>query len=103
MEQFGTIVAVMAFMAFIALSMAWRGTRSESMMAQWARTNGLTLLSEERCWFFKGPFFWTSGKGQMIYYVTVRDPSGRTRHAWVRCGGYFLGMLSDNMDVKWED
>ena len=73
------------------------------MMSQWAQANGLTLVSEERCWFFKGPFFWTSGKSQMVYYVTVRDPAGRTRHAWVRCGGYFLGMLSDNMDVKWED
>ena len=45
--------------------------------------------------------WWPSQR--MIYYVTVRDSAGRTRHAWVRCGGYFLGMLSDNMDVRWED
>ncbi|HXX92757.1 MAG TPA: hypothetical protein VEN81_03935, partial [Planctomycetota bacterium] len=64
---------------------------------------GLRLLSEDRRTFFKGPFFWTSTKGQMIYYVTVQDSAGRVRHAWVRCGGYVLGMLSDNFEVSWED
>jgi hypothetical protein len=35
--------------------------------------------------------------------VTVKDHRGRVRRAWVRCGGWFLGMMSDHMDVEWDD
>jgi hypothetical protein len=31
------------------------------------------------------------------------EPVGRRRKAWVRCGGWFLGMLSDNVEVAWDE
>jgi hypothetical protein len=102
MEQAGVVFGVLAVIVIMVSSMIWRGSRSESMLQKWARENGFTLLSEERRTFFKGPFFWTSGKGQMVFYVAVRDAAGHIRHAWIRCGGYFLGMISDHMDVEWD-
>jgi hypothetical protein len=96
-------LAILAGVVLLALSLVWRAARSDSMLKQWAKANDLTLLEAEYRTFFKGPFFWTSTKGQMVYFVTVRDPGGRTRHGWVRCGGHILGMLSEKVDTRWED
>jgi len=93
----GILVAV-----FALVSWAWGGVRGASLLDGWARSQGLEILSQEECWFFKGPFFWTSSKGQKIYRVTVRDGEGTTRSGYVRCGGYWMGMLSDNVDVRWD-
>ena len=47
--------------------------------------------------------FWTSSRGQTVYCVTVEDEQGNQRHGWVRCGSWLFGLLSDNVDVRWED
>jgi hypothetical protein len=103
MEQVVLPLAALALLVLVALSLVWRTLRSESMLEQWARANHVTLVGAARRAFSQGPFFWTTGKAQMVYFVTVRDSGGHTRHAWVRCGGSFLGMLSDTIDVRWED
>jgi hypothetical protein len=33
--------------------------------------------------FVRGPFFWTTGKGQEVFYVTVRDEAGDTSRGFV--------------------
>jgi len=86
-----------------ALFAAWHYGRSGSLLETWARENGYLILSQENCWFFKGPYFWTSTRGQEVYRVTVRDREGRTRSGYVRCGGALLGMLSDHVDVRWDE
>ncbi len=85
------------------LSLVWHFHRSQTLLERWARESGLRVVSREYRWFFKGPFFWTSSRGQTVYYVTVEDDAGRRRTGWVRCGGWFLGLLSDHVDVAWED
>src|SRR5262249_36093276 len=52
---------------------------------------------------FKGPFFWTSTKAQTVYYVFVEDSDGNKRSGWVRCGSCWFGLLSDNVEVRWDD
>jgi hypothetical protein len=103
MEPLVPIVFVIVIILIAVLSMSFRSSRSGSMLEQWAQDNEVTLLSQDYRTFFKGPYFWTSTKGQMIFYVTVQDRHARIRHAWVRCGGYWMGMLSDHIDVVWED
>jgi hypothetical protein len=88
-----------AVVLFIALS--WYVTRSRGVLRKWARDNGVEIVASRFC-FFNGPFIVTSTKGQAVYYVTVRDPSGGERSGWVRCGGFFVGMLSDSAVVKWD-
>jgi hypothetical protein len=35
--------------------------------------------------------------------VSLKDLDGHVRTGFVRCGGYWLGMLSDDVDVRWDD
>jgi hypothetical protein len=95
------IIGVM--LALAALSVVWQYSKSSSLLTGWAAENNLQILRRQRRTFFKGPFFWTSGKGQQVFYVTVQDGEGRTRRAWVRCGGRMLGMFSNNVDVRWDE
>jgi hypothetical protein len=100
MEGFFVIIA---FAILAILAMVWHSGRSSSLLNQWAAQNGYRVISQEYRTFFKGPFFWTSTKGQTIYYVVIEDSGGNRRGGWVRCGGWWLGLLSDNVEVRWDD
>lgn len=95
-------VAVLAVVALAVAMTALHYTRAQSILEHWAEENGYEILSSERRWF-GGTFWWRKSKGQEVYYVTVRSRDGRTRQGWVRCGGWFLGVLSDEADVEWDD
>jgi hypothetical protein len=92
-----------AIVVFAGLAISWHYSRSQSLLEQWAAQHGYQLLRGEYRTFRRGPFFWTTSKGQTVYYVEVLDPSGNRRRGWVRCGGWFLGLLSDRVDVRWEE
>lgn len=97
-------IAAPALIIAVAIgSVFWAQSRGQSMLETWAHQNGYELLSREECWFFRGPFFWTSSKGQKVYKVTVSEAEGRVRHGYVRCGSFWLGLWSDNVDVRWDD
>jgi hypothetical protein len=103
MEYLLPVFAILGLAAFAGLTLWWHFSRSGSLLDQWAEENGYRVLSREYRSFFKGPFFWTSSRGQTVYYVTVQDKAGNRRSGWVRCGSWFLGLLSDNVEVRWED
>jgi hypothetical protein len=99
-----TFVGSFAFFAgFIALVWMWHFKRSSYLLEQWAARNDFRILSRQYRFFFKGPFFWTSSRGQVVYCVIVLDSDGDTRKGWVRCGGWLLGLLSDRTEVRWDD
>ena len=52
---------------------------------------------------FRGPFLWTTAQGQTVFRVRVRDGKGNERTGWVRCGGWFWSLMSDNPEVWWDD
>jgi hypothetical protein len=52
--------------------------------------------------FRRGPFWW-SGKGQVVYRVAVRDERGHDWQGWVRCGHWLTGLLSDAVEVRWDN
>ena len=95
------------FVALIVVAacgiLMWRTSRSLSILYRWVNENGLELLSREERWVMRGPFFWFTGNGQVVYHVRVRDREGRERSAWVRRGGWFFGLLSDHADVQWDE
>jgi hypothetical protein len=100
----GLIVVAFVGVAVLALLLfAWQFRRSDTLLERWAERNGYTLIEREYRWFARGPFFWTSSKGQTVYRVTVEDKAGRRRSGWVRCGGWFFGLLSDTAEVRWDD
>jgi hypothetical protein len=103
MEGFGAVALIVVFILIAILGIVWHFSRSDSVLRQWADRNGYRLIDQEYRNVFKGPFFWTSTKGQTVYYVTVEDGAGRRRKGWVRCGGWFLGLMSDAAEVRWDD
>ena len=74
--------------------------RSRSLLQSWAMDNGYKIVQSEFRFFRKGPFFWTSSKAQTVYYVTVRADQGETRSGWVRCGGWWFGLMSSKTEVR---
>jgi hypothetical protein len=97
------ILLVAVLVVIGAVRMVWRFRRSDSLLEQWADQNGYRLIVQEYRTLLHGPFFMTTSMGQTVYYVTVEDHGGRQRKGWVRCGGRFLGLFSDNVEVGWDD
>jgi hypothetical protein len=81
----------------------WHLARGQSLLEDWAQGEGLRIISSERRILRRGSYFFTTGKGQEVYYVTVEDADGKQRSGYVRCGGYFAGMLSDKVTVRWDE
>jgi hypothetical protein len=81
----------------------WHFSRSWSLLRQWTADNGYELLRAEYRTFRRGPFFWSTSRGQTVYFVEVRDRRGHTRTGWVRCGSWWLGLMSDKVEVRWEN
>ena len=87
---------------FGALAFSWHFSRGRSLLDAWAAREGLTIVSAEYRWFWRGPFWWRSGDGNAVYRIVVRDPRRGTRSGYARCGGLFLGMWSDAVAVEWD-
>jgi hypothetical protein len=102
MENLPAILLPIGFVIVAVVAVMWHYSRGSSLLEQWASRHGYRIVRREYRNFFKGPFFWTSSKDQVVYYVTVEDEQGRIRNGWVRCGGYFFGLLSDNVEVQWD-
>ena len=102
MEDLSPILLVLLFLTIGVGAMMWTFSRARDLLDRWADDNGLEILSAEFRWLRRGPFFWTSSNGQMIYYVVVRTADGHTRRGWVRCGGFFWGLMQDRVEVRWD-
>lgn len=96
------VIAAVALVPLAILFAFWKYSRERTLIAEWANRNHYEIIHCEQRWFFYGPFMWTSSKSQTVYHVTIRDTHGKQRNAFIRCGGYFIGMLSSNVDVSWD-
>jgi hypothetical protein len=94
---------VVAVIIIAIAMMIWHYVRAGQILEHWAKDNGYEILSSEHRWLRRGPFFWWTGRGQEVYYVTVRTPDGKLRRGWIRCGSYFWGVLSDSAEVRWDE
>jgi hypothetical protein len=96
------VLGIIAVVGFVVLIMTLHYTRARSILEQWAGENGYEIISREHS-FMGGRFWWRKSKDQEVYYVTVRTPEGEVRRGWVRCGGWLLGILSNQADVEWDE
>lgn len=99
----GNVLIIAGVVIVAIISIVWHFSRSRSLLEQWAAENNYRILSSEYRNLVRGPFFWTTSKGQTVYRVRVQDSTGRVRDGWVRCGGWFIGLLSDQVQVRWDD
>ncbi len=95
--------AIVPLVLVIILLTMWHFKRSSGILDQWARQNGCKLVSSERRYLRRGPFWWRTGRNQEVFKVTVHDAQGRRRSGYVRVGGWFWGMMSDQANVEWTD
>lgn len=92
------LLVVIAAAAWVAFHFR----RANTLLQRWAAASGYRILDRQWRLLRRGPFFLTTSGGQEVYRVIVEDSAGNIRKAYVRCGGYFLGMLSNRVDVRWD-
>jgi hypothetical protein len=97
-EVFGIAVAI----TLVSYAFYWNVSRSRALLRGWAAANGFEILQSEFRFVRRGPFFWTTSKGQTVYYVKIRDGQNHVRSGWVRCGGWWLGLWADKTEARWE-
>lgn len=102
MNQVPTALLILLGVGFAVITLYWHFARAREVLDAWARENRFEIVARDYRNFAKGPFFWTTSRGQAVYYVTVRDADGRTRRGWVRCGGFILGLFSNHAQVRWD-
>ena len=102
MREMQGLFAIAAVAVLIILSLWWHFGRSSSLLHDWAENNEYRIIRQQYRYFFRSPFLWTSTKGQAVYYVVIEDSAGASRSGWVRCGGWWFGLLSDNVEVRWD-
>lgn len=103
MLELGVITAVLIFgVLAITLGFAAR-QRQHQLVNLWMEEHGFELIECHRRLFWNGPFTFRTSKSQAVFRVKARDKSGVTQSGHVRVGGYFLGILSDQVTVVWDD
>jgi len=81
----------------------WKFWLAKRILKRWAKCNNYEILASEHCWWGKGPFFWTTTVGQVVYYVKLRTSDGQEKQGWVRCGGWLWGVATDEAVVRWDE
>jgi hypothetical protein len=99
------IGAVALAVLLISAFMGWNWLflkKGRIVVEKWAASHGYRIL-QCRSPFCTGAFsFWSTSRGQVVYFVTVEDDAGHKRSAWVRCGSFIGSVLSsDEIEVKW--
>lgn len=93
---------VIAMISVAAFGTVWTFSRSRQLLNDWATRNDIELISADYCWIRRGPFFWTSSKGQTVYRITAKDQSGQRLTGWVRCGSFWAGLWGSKVEVRWD-
>ena len=87
----------------LVIYLAWYFPRSKSLLRHWALRQRFEIVHSELRWVFKGPYSFLCSRCQTVYRVRVRDHQGRERSGWVRCGGIWTGLFSDEAIVTWDE
>jgi len=96
-------ISRLAALALVLVGLAWwQYTKADEILQRWANGAGMQIVSAQRRYFRTGPFFMNQARGQFVYRIVVRDHSGTERAGWLKVGGLFVGVLSDESMVIWD-
>src|ERR1700681_1721332 len=97
MDSLGSLVPLFILLVIIVVAgvLYLNYRRSSTMLRNWASQNGYRIIQANMRYFFTGPFFWTTGKGQSVFRVEVENQQGFRRTGWVRCGSWIWGLIID--------
>ena len=96
-------IAFLVCVAIVVGTLVWTSRRSQTILQRWADENGYQIVASEHRLFRRGPFLWTTSRGQTVYHVTVMDATGQTHRGHVRCGSFWLGLWREQAEVRWEE
>ena len=93
------IETIAILIVLVAIHIKWAKKRIMS----WALRNNYTIEKCSICLYDIGPFsyFGTSG-GQYIFKIEAINIEGKRRTGYARAGGFFLGLLRNRVEVKWD-
>jgi hypothetical protein len=72
------------------------------MLDRWAADNHFQIVSREWRWVRLGPFAAAFFGHQSVYRLVVQDQSGALRSCWAKLGGFFRGLMVDDVEIAWE-
>lgn len=101
-DQVLGVLVIVVLAGFVGFVIYVQIRRAQTLLRGWAERNGYEILASEHRLFRKGPYIW-SARGQAVYRVRVRDGAGVERLGWVRCGSWFAGVLSDQVESRWDE
>jgi hypothetical protein len=102
-EYIITIFAITVFLVVFTIFMTYYKNSGLKVVEEWAKRGGYKILDSELRWVKTGPFFLSgTSRHQRVFLVTLENEDGKHLKAWIRVGGYLLGLLSDKIDIKWE-
>jgi len=104
----GHMTATQLYCKIVGIALCFMGAyfvihffRGRAALKRWAQEHGFQILKSQAVSSFAGSFTWNHNLA--IYFVQVRDQEGKTRDGWVRCGSFWLGVLSSKTEVRWKD
>jgi hypothetical protein len=96
------LTAVLILVDIVAVHRIYEST-CRSMIGRWAESEDFTLVKlERRRLFARGPFWWGLFQYQGVYRVAAVDRAGHERTGWVRCGNFFVSLLIDEVEARWD-
>ena len=88
----GVIVAGVVFFGLLHLM------RAKRTLKRWADHNGFEILDSDMRLFTSGLLKW------YVYFVRVRDKTGRERSGWLRCRSFLSSRAFDDKSrVLWHE
>ncbi|HET6248242.1 MAG TPA: hypothetical protein VFE47_11135 [Tepidisphaeraceae bacterium] len=99
---FGPLV-LLVFTALVIGGIFWRSKRKKTLRDRWAARQGVLLLEFEERSLMRGPFWWRTGRGQVVYRILAQSPDGQTASGWLKLGGWPFGLFIDAAEVRWDD
>ncbi|MCW3058279.1 MAG: hypothetical protein JWQ02_100 [Capsulimonas sp.] len=76
--------------------------KSDTILYQWARRSGYSIIEAKIPWFYLGPFMLTTSRWQVVYRVVVEDEYGELQSGWVRCGSWLFGLQENVAEARWD-
>ena len=96
---YGAIAVV--YVVFVILYTRHCSRVAGGMLACWAQANSYQFIVLRKKWFRIGPFRWRTGNA-VVFRGALLTPGGEQRTGYFRVGTFFLGLMSDQVDVEWD-
>lgn len=81
----------------------WHYVMAKKRLEAWMLENGFQILRSETRFLRQGPYFLSSSRSQVVYYVEVVDQHGVSARGWVRVGHWLTGAFGSEIEVRWDE